>query len=129
MKIENIPRAVALIATVIGAAVNLGFFIRSWGSVNLAGVGLALWVLSPWIILAATLRLHWDKPACATVLGLLSIIILLLSARKYYQILVAHYDAQAELIFIVLPGMALPLPLLLLIIGYWISDRYLGTDS
>ena len=122
MDIQYQSKIVALVSTITGTAISLGFFLRSWGTFDLVGLGFATWVLSPWLLLGAALGLSWRKSSPVKLQAFLSILFLILSTWGYYQTLIAHYDAQAELIFVVIPMLALP-PTLVLLFCIWFSNR------
>jgi len=115
-------KIVALVSTIIGAVINLGFVVCSLNTFSLVGLVIAILVLSPWLLLGAALRISWRKPSPVQWQAFLSIMLLILSSWYYYQSLVAHYDAMAELVFVIIPLLALP-PTLFLLLVVWLGNR------
>lgn len=98
--------AVALI--LLGTCSNLGFAIhRLFGSINLFALAVLLWVVSPWLLLAATLRLRPLGVAPTIFIMLAALVLTIVSTTVYYNNFIAPPDSLDGVIFIFTPFMEL----------------------
>lgn len=92
----------------LGACSNLGFAsYRLSGGVNLFALAVLLWVVSPWLLLGATLKLRPLGLAPTIVVMFAALVLLVASTAVYYGNFIAPPDSLDGVIFIITPFMAL----------------------
>jgi len=97
-------RRIGFVFIGLGGIANLGFFVtyvgKPWG---LFFFVVAAWILAPWFILAATLRLRPLGPKAAALVTIVSGILLLATSAVFIGAWGSLRDAQGGVIFVGVP--------------------------
>ena len=113
---RSLPQVICLAIIATGAGVHLYFMLQVFTVKSAAGALFPLLVLTPWIILLASIRLALNRLLATCTLITASAFYLLFGAWAFWDTIYVHPDPQGGLIFLVIPVAASLATLTLLLV-------------
>jgi len=113
---RSLPQVLCLAIVATGAAVHLYFLLQVFTVKSAAGLLFPLLVLTPWLVLLASIHLAQNRLRAAYNLFIAATVYLLFGAWAFWDTIYVHPDPQGGLIFLVIPVAASLVTLTLLLV-------------